>query len=335
MSIKLGCSYFGNYHLRHVKTDFEELKRDGFNTLTIPLSENDFQFWKQTVFDIISLAKDFGFEVYTDPWGVGKVFGGEAYSWFVAKYPSECQILEDGTRVPHACPLSTGFRDYLYQWLDGVGHSETDYVLWDEPHFYIPGWAAPSKGTWACHCPRCQQNYLNQYGVTLPLHTSPQISHWKSSILIEFLSDLCQINSTLNKKNALILLPNHPSKAGSIPWEDIHHIKKVDVFGTDPYWIWDKQPLESYVSDFSQKTLYIANRNLWEPQIWLQGMMIPSGQEWEMERALELTIQYGIRNISFWGYNCCHHISYTRCGDPDLAWDTLRQAVRKAAEKYV
>lgn len=40
---------------------------------------------KGTAKDIIKEAHKLDMEVYIDPWGLGKVFGGEAYSNFIAK----------------------------------------------------------------------------------------------------------------------------------------------------------------------------------------------------------------------------------------------------------
>jgi len=327
--LKIGCSYFGNYHLRHVRTDLQELWDTGFNTLTIPLSENDLQFYRQTMTDIISIAKDTGFEIYLDPWGLGKVFGGEAYSWFVAKYPSECQVLEDETRVPHACPNSKIFREYLSEWILNAGETQADYILWDEPHLYIPGWAAPNHGTFACHCRTCKKQFRNLMGYNLPKVMNDDVMNWRIGLLINLLNYCTDMASRMGKKNIVCFLPNIPTKPGGISWNRVSEIDHLDVFGTDPYWIWDNQPLDTYVREFSRKVKTISDANNWEAQIWLQAMKLPAGHETDMAEALKVTLDEGIRNVSFWGYDCCRHISYIRCENPDLAWNSLCKTVRE------
>lgn len=331
--LKVGCSYFGNYHLKHVKEDFKELQKIGFNTLTLTLSEHDYQFYRQTLGEIIELAKENKFEIYLDPWGVGKVFGGEPYSWFVAKYHSECQVLEDGTVVPHACPNSPAFREYMNEWITFACSTSTDYILWDEPHLYIPGWAGDTKGRWACHCIYCRKKFKTKYGKALPKILDEKIELWRESILIDFLSYLTTLTHQKGKKNNLILLPSLKEKQGQISWENIHTIPHVSIFGTDPYWQWDKQELKPYVSKFSNKVLKICKKNNWEGQIWIQGFKIPTGHEKEITQAFSVALESGIRNISIWAYDCCKQISWVRCDNSDLAWKMTCDTVRKLHEK--
>ncbi len=332
--LKIGCSYFGNYHLRHVKTDLVELKEIGFNTLTIPLSENDLQFYKQTVAEIVTLGKEMDFEISIDPWGIGKVFGGEAYSWFVAKYPSECQILEEGSTVPYACPNSRSFREYLSEWLHFASSTQADYILWDEPHLYIPGWAGETKGTWACHCRTCQKSFRNLMGYKLPKTINEDVRTWQITVLLELLSKLNTLTTHLGKKNQIILMPNAEDKPGGISWERLGELEHLSIFGTDPYWIWDKKDMASYVREYSRKVFDICQNHSWEPQIWLQAMKIPAGKENEMVQAMGICQEEGIRNISFWGYDCCRHISYARCDNPDVAWKVLCQGIKDIQAPY-
>ena len=332
--LKIGCSYFGNYHLRHVKTDFQELKETGFNSLTLCLSEHDLQFYKQTCIEMVALAKDLEFEVYLDPWGLGKVFGGEPYSWFVAKYPSECQVLEDGTQVPHACPNSKAFREYVSEWIHAACSTQADYLLWDEPHLYIPGWAAPSKGTFACHCRTCQKNFRNIVGYKLPKIMNDDIKNWQITVLLDFLNYCTQLTHTQGKKNIVIFLPNIPGKHGGISWDRVGELNHLSMFGTDPYWVWDKQELEPYVRQFSAHIKSICDAHHWEPQIWLQAMDIPAGLEDDMVRGMQLCMDEGIRNIQFWSYNCCQHISWVRCGNAELGWKKICDAVKMTQDKY-
>lgn len=331
--LKLGCSYFGNYHIKHVKKDFKELRNIGFNTLTLTLSEHDFQFYRQTVNETIAIAKENKFEIYLDPWGVGKVFGGEPYSWFVAKYHSECQVLEDGTVVPHACPNSPAFREYMKEWITFACSTSTDYILWDEPHLYIPSWSGDSSTRWACHCKYCQIGYKTKYGRTLPRKINKTIKQWREAILLDFLSYLTTLTHQKGKKNNLILLPSLKKKEGQISWKNISNIPYISMFGTDPYWHWDKEKLEPYVSNFSRKVLRICRKNNWEGQIWIQGFKIPAGHEREIAQAFSVALESGIQNVSIWAYDGCRAISWVSCDNPDLAWETVTAYIKKYSKK--
>ena len=91
--MKLGASYFGNRTLRHVEKDMEKMVQDGCNLVVHTMSEHDIAYYSQTMIDIVKVSKDIGLEVFLDPWGVGRVFGGESFSTFVKMFPEAKQRL--------------------------------------------------------------------------------------------------------------------------------------------------------------------------------------------------------------------------------------------------
>ncbi|MCX7765746.1 MAG: hypothetical protein N2246_03455, partial [Candidatus Sumerlaeia bacterium] len=78
--MELGVSYFGNRILRYVEQDMRTLARLGCTFVVHTFSENDFYFYRGTMQEIVALSHAAGLTVYLDPWGVGKVFGGEAFT---------------------------------------------------------------------------------------------------------------------------------------------------------------------------------------------------------------------------------------------------------------
>src|SRR3989304_1639984 len=88
--MKLGASYFANRILRHVREDMKKMIDDGCNFVVHTMSEHDIIYHSGTMVDIVKASRDVGLEVFLDPWGVGRVFGGESFSTFVKTY-SNCR----------------------------------------------------------------------------------------------------------------------------------------------------------------------------------------------------------------------------------------------------
>lgn len=165
--LKLGVSYFGVRNPIHVKKDLEYLKEIGCNTILHTFSENDYHFYFDTIQKIFHLSKKLGFETYIDPWGVGSVFGGEAFTQFALKHTEARQRFHNGELAPAACPNSKKFREFMYQWIEQALKTEADYIFWDEPHFFKPEWEGMSN-TWACRCPTCQKKFKENYDKEMP-----------------------------------------------------------------------------------------------------------------------------------------------------------------------
>lgn len=91
--MKLGASYFGNRILKHVRRDMEKMVDDGCNQVVHTMSEHDIFYYSQTMVDIVKVSKEVGLEVFLDPWGIGRVFGGESFSTFVKLFPEARQKL--------------------------------------------------------------------------------------------------------------------------------------------------------------------------------------------------------------------------------------------------
>ena len=88
--MKKGIAYFGVRNPERIIDDLNEIRRAGFNCILHTWSEEDEQYYPETMRRIIDLSADAGFTVYANPWGVGRVFGGEAYSELTARDLSLC-----------------------------------------------------------------------------------------------------------------------------------------------------------------------------------------------------------------------------------------------------
>jgi hypothetical protein len=330
--MKLGCSYFGNRILKHVIEDMRELKDFGCTYVVHTFNENDFTFFRQTIGEIVQATRELGLEVYIDPWGVGKVFGGESFSNFVMQNMDAVQMINDGKPAGCACPNHPKFRAFMREWTDAAVETGADVLFWDEPHFYIPNWMGGRPNTWGCCCEVCQQKFQEQFGFALPSGETTEVRQFKENCIHEFLAELVKYGHEKGMKNALCVLPLRDESHSTANWERMASIPHLDIFGTDPYWIVFEKPLQEFVGNSCRQVREICETHGLESQMWLQGYKIPAGREGELIEALDLMAAEKIRNIAVWGFDACRHISWIRPDNPDLTWAKVKEGYRRLAK---
>lgn len=328
--MRIGTSYFANRIVRHVREDMNLLARQGFNLVVHTMSEYDLAFHTGQMKDIVDASHDAGLEVYIDPWGVGNVFGGEPFSNFVAQNSLEgCQILDDGKPGAFACPNNPMFHEFMRRWTEAALQTGAEYVFWDEPHYHNASFLGGRPGRWGCRCRHCQTKYEASHdGAPMPLQETDDVKSFKMDCLRDFLQMLMGWVAGAGRKNALCLAPHEAPDHVHDRWMRFASIPTVSVVGTDPYWLWHKQPVE-IVADYSRAIRRLCEEVGKEPQIWIQVCKIPKGRETEVARAIELAAGEGIRNLAAWGFEACANESWLQCEDPETAWATAIQAFAK------
>lgn len=329
--MKLGCSYFGNRILKHVREDMQELKDFGCTYVVHTFNENDWMFYHKTIIEMVHMSKDMGLEVHIDPWGVGKVFGGESYSNFVMQNVDAMQMVSDGKPVGSACPNHPRFRAFMKDWTNAAAETGSDVLFWDEPHFYLPGWMGGRPNTWGCRCEACSKKFAEKFGKPLPEEETDDVRKFKEDCIVEFLSELVAYGHECGLKNSLCVLPLRDESHSTANWDRVASIPHLDSFGTDPYWIVFKKEIKDFVGGSSRQVQEICAKYNLEPHMWLQGYQVPAGREDELTTAVELMADEGIRNIAVWGFDACRHISWIRPDNPDLVWAKVKEAFRKVS----
>src|SRR5690349_16380766 len=99
---KFGVSYFGNRFLSHAKDDLKRIA-DCSDYVVHTLSEADMSYHKKVMNSICNESRKLGLEVWADPWSLGGVFGGEAFSRFLMEHRDAWQVMSDGRVMPSAC----------------------------------------------------------------------------------------------------------------------------------------------------------------------------------------------------------------------------------------
>jgi len=108
-----------------------------------------------------------------------------------------------------------------------------------------------------------------------------------------------------------------------IDWAKVASIASLDIFGTDPYWIWFAKPVAEFVGDFSRHVVRLARQFNKEPQIWIQNFKIPAGRDDAIRQAVDVAYAAGVRNFAAWSFYGTGYISYIKPDDPQKVWDTL------------
>lgn len=326
--VKLGCSYFGNRILRYVKKDMEFLAKNSFDYVVHTFSENDLAFYHKTMEEIVKATHNAGLQVHIDPWGVGKIFGGEAFSEIISQKPRLREILSDNEPAGIACLNHPEFRDFMKGWIKAAVETGADVIFWDEPHFYLPHWMGGRPNTWGCRCNFCKDKYHQRYGEELPQIETEQVIEFKQNSIKDFLSEMISYVKSFGIKNALCSLPADSKSIKN--WESLVYIDGLDIFGTDPYWYIGNKNAGEYVGFYSREVVKLTKKASKKSEIWIQGFKIPKGKENEIAIAVESAVQSGVEYLAVWGFEACAAISYIRADNPKKAWKILLNAFKKA-----
>ena len=227
-----GVSYFGVRSPKHVLADMQDIKAAGFNAVLHTWSEEDEQYYYGTMKDIVDQSASLGLTVYVNPWGVGRVFGGEAYSELTARNHDLCQVALDGKPKVAACPNHPEFRAYMHKWIESVCATKVSTIFWDEPHFYF------EKGglsNWSCRCEKCCAKFAEQFGYEMPAELTEDVLKFREDSLIDFLKEMTVDVHARGKRNCVCMLPPW-FPAGLDDWGRVASLESVDEVASDPYW---------------------------------------------------------------------------------------------------
>ena len=333
---KGGVSYFGNRDPKHVKRDMKDIVAHGCSFVVHTFSEVDYHYYTKAMKEIVNISHDLGLTVYIDPWGVGGVFGGEAFSRFVMKNPDKTQRLADGKNVPSACLNRRSFYNFMKSWVDKAAETGADVLFWDEPHFYIPRNVWRKKqgpNEWACRCDLCMSLFRERFGRVMPKVMDKDVIKFRDESIVAFFEGITEYGAGLKMKNALVMLPEESYLTGVSSWETLVSLKYIDIFGTDPYWIIFRKDLDSYVRDASKKVMEISKKYGKEPQMWVQAYKVPAGRESEVGLAVDVIGDEGIRNIAAWSYRGGAPMNL-KSDNPNLVWKVLGEAFLRAQRLY-
>jgi hypothetical protein len=330
--MKTGISYYGNRILQHVKEDMEEILRNHCTYVVHTCSENDLQYYHDTIRQIVEISHQVGLEVWLDPWGVGRVFGGEAYSRFTTEQLDARQILSDGTSAPAACLNQPAFREYMRQWTQKATQMGADVLFWDEPHF-IKRVPVGTDQHWACRCDACQEKFQSLYDHPLPEQYTDEVHRFRHDSVENFIIELCELAKSAGCRNAVCFLPHQEDEEKELAlWNRLARLETLDILGTDPYWWAKKMDVASFVGQYAEKIVQLARHHGKESQIWVQNFMITPQTEEYVRTAIRIAYQAGIRNIAAWSYWGAGYMAWLRSENPERVWKILGEEYARLQE---
>ncbi len=289
--MKKGVSYFGTRDLRWVKRDLEEIKRANFNYVIQTFSEEDLKYYRINLKEIIYESFKRNLEVFVDPWGVGKYFGGEPPSFFTSEYPDEC-IVPGKKREPVACPNSREFKNLMKVWSHCAIESGADGIFIDEPKLLNK----------KCFCKSCNGKILKESG-------------------INFLKWLAKFWKRENKKVSICLLPSSLKKDFL---EIFFKSKDFDIIGTDPYPVLFKEKFEEESKNVVKVLKDYKKVYNKEIEIWIQGFKLKKEEENYIKNFYEFLKKENIDRVSFWAFMGSYEMGHLRCERPFKVWEIIK-----------
>jgi N-acetylmuramic acid 6-phosphate etherase len=321
---RAGCSYFGVRIPRHVRRDMADLAARGYTGVLHTFSENDLAYYRGTMAEIVAISHAAGLTVQASPWGLGRTFGGEAESRWVAFHPEECQVLDDGRRVAAACLNSSAYRDFCKEWADWVLECGVDSVFWDEPAWVVPEHVGvDDKARWTCRCDRCAE----RFGGPIPAERTPEVQAFRETSVLDFLREMLAHVSARGGANAICLLPSIEGTQGLADWNEVASLPGLGTLVTDPYWKhWDDSA-EAFVRRFARLLRETADRHGVAAQLWVPSFGLTREDIPDLEAAVAAAREEGVEDLWTWGYEACGHMTWLATPDAPLMWEAVSEAL--------
>lgn len=322
---RYGVSYFGVRDPRHAARDLDEIAAAGFRHLTHTLSEYDLRYHLEDVARLVQMSRDRGLEVGLDPWGVGGIFGGEAYSE-LALVELDCrQRNAAGVSVPAACPAAPATRALLRRWTAAALELAPDVLFWDEPHFYL-GHLRDEEPSPCCRCDHCAERWRERTGEALPPEGSDDLRAFRAEIIVDLLREtMARVPDTVGQ--SVCLLPQGEFAAGTDAWSAFAELPGLTRLGTDPYWMdRDVVPAE-FVRRHIAPLRAECERVGVEMEVWIQAIRIRAGRESDVRAAAAVAAELGADIVSFWSFRGTERMAWLRSDDPDATWRAMCDAI--------
>ena len=321
---RAGCSYFGVRIPRHVRRDMADLAARGYTGVLHSFSENDLAYYRDTMAEIVAISHAAGLSVLASPWGLGRTFGGEAESRWVAFHPEESQVLDDGRRVAAACLNSTAYRDFCKEWADWVLECGVDSVFWDEPAWVVPAHVGVHDAErWTCRCDRCAE----RFGGPVPGELTAEVRRFREESVVDFLREVTDHVAAQGGSNTVCLLPATEGAQGLADWNEIAALPNLATLATDPYWKhWD-EAAGPFVRRFARLLRETADRHGVGAQLWVPSFGLHREDVPELESAVAAAREEGVEDLWTWGYEACQHMTSLATPDAPLVWDAVSAAL--------
>jgi N-acetylmuramic acid 6-phosphate etherase len=304
---------------RHVERDMLDLAARGYTGVLHTFSENDLAYYRGTMAELVAASQRAGLFVQASPWGLGRTFGGEAESRFVAFHPDECQVLDDGRRVSAACLNSPAYRRFCADWADWALECGVDSLFWDEPAWVVPAHVGAEAERWSCRCAHCAE----RFGRDLPRELDDEVRAFREASVVDFLRELLARGGT----HTICLLPSTEGAQGISDWNTVAALPGLTTFATDPYWKHWNEDAGPFVRRFARLLRETCERHGVGAQLWLPSFGLSADEIPELEAAVAAARAEGIDDLWTWGYEACGHMTALATPDAPAVWEAVTRAL--------
>lgn len=337
-----GWSYFGVRNPEHVARDLDRMVADGANTVLFTTSEADLVFYAETMVELTGLAREREMTVYMNPWGFGRVFGGEAFSGLLQHHPDTAQMTNTGRFVPAVCPNHPEFTALLKRWIDLAAEAKADVAMWDEPHFFLGSLDRKqqlSEDEWVCRCPTCQAKYEKLTGEPMPMKMNFDVRAFREASLVGFLKKLTNYAHEKGLLNSICVLPpTWGMDDGFSDLELVYKLPHADIVATDPYWQWhhpehDEAWVRRNYEENTDILLNLSRQYNRETEMWVKNYQTRAGEEFFVDVANEVLMEKGVRRVLAWSYLGSSYMSSLKSANPLLLHEKQSAWFKKMAAK--
>lgn len=346
-TIKLGVAYPLQIN-HHTLDDLALIKKSGINSILFAVSEDQLEYNLQGVINILNEAKKHFDYVSLDFWAFGGIFGGEASSNFVQKFPYESQKFnKEKSSEGAVCPQSKLFLKHYFNLIKlMVESTKIDEIFIDEPHW--PTNRDKNRKiddtTYSCFCDVCKKNYFKIYKQEMPTKKSDKnfnnFIQYRQNVMLNFLKKIIKCikkYDNLKKQKVNVNVCIHPKNNwiyGTPKIEDITKIKEVDIVSIDPYHFkFEYEEGYEYVTNQVNKIQEITKKYNKKNQVWVQGFKVPKNREHEINKIIQLIYKKGIRDIQFWSYGNSA-FSIIKSHNTDKTWKELTQTYTQIRNEH-
>jgi N-acetylmuramic acid 6-phosphate etherase len=296
-----------------------DLAARGYTGVLHTFSENDLAYYRETMARIVDASHRAGLWVQASPWGLGRTFGGEAESRFVAFHPDECQVMDDDRRVAAACLNSPAYRAFCAAWADWALECGVDSLFWDEPAWVVPAHVGVEDGHWSCRCRHCTE----RFGRELPRQLDDDVRAFREASVVDFLREMLARGGT----HTICLLPATEGAHGISDWNTVASLPGLTTFATDPYWKhWDESA-DPFVRRFARLLRETCDRHAVAAQLWLPSFGLTADEIPELEAAVAAAREEGVDDLWTWGYEACGNMSALATPDSPEVWTAITKAL--------
>ena len=320
----VSVAYYGCPYPRHVEADLEEIAEAGFTSITLCVNEYEWPSRARVKRYIVDRARDLGLRVFVDVHGFGFFVPGH-FSIAVPRNPEWWEVDNGGRPYPlRACPNSPGYREWLRERVaEIVDRLRPDGIFWDEPSLAVPEeWPR----AWTCRCQGCRKLFREEHGREMPEELTEEVREFRQRSVFSLLEEVIEAVKSMGLINVLCLMPEHTGMHGIYSWEPVLGMKGLDVFSTDPYWIWFNKPFSWFI-EWAERAIATARRAGLKSQIWVELIRVPKGREEDVYRSVLKTVELGADAVATWSFRAEEGSEHS-CEDPEAAWRAMVRAVK-------